>query len=90
MKSKKDRLLLGLMIAPKAEDLSFEERRKLPFNSKVPNEVIIDEAAVLEMSATHDDFVALVKDKYLNDCRYFIVDFLKKDVNNRKLTLCAW
>ena len=90
MKTKKDRLLLGLMIAPKAEGSSFEARKKLPFDSKVPNEVIIDEEAVLPDGSTHDDFIALVREKYLDQGRYFVLDFLKKDVNNRKLAFCVW
>ena len=90
MKTKKDRFLLGLMVVPVAEGLSFEERKKLPFDIKAPMEVIIDDDAVLDVSATHDDFVALVKEKYPNDARFFIIDFFKKDFNHRKLILCAW
>ena len=90
MKTKKDRLLLGLMVVPVAEGLNFEERKKLPLDVKAPMEVIIDEGAVLEMSATHDDFIALVKEKYSHEARFFVVDFFKKSFNHRKLVLCAW
>lgn len=90
MKKAKDRLVLGLMIVPQREGASLEERKKLKFESKVPNEVVVDEEVVME-GVEHTDFVDMVKAKYPHDGRYFVVDFMtNKATGHRKLVFCAW